>query len=61
MIGAGAVITNDVPAYALVVGNTARQIGWVSEAGGRLSDHLVCPRDGSRYAVHDGQLVRLEA
>ena len=37
MIGAGAVITKDVPAYALFVGNPARQIGWVSEFGHRLT------------------------
>ena len=47
MIGAGAVITKDVPAYALFVGNPARQIGWVSEFGHRLTfnnDNLaLCP------------------
>ena len=37
MIGAGAVITKDVPAYALFLGNPARQIGWVSEFGHRLT------------------------
>lgn len=60
MVGAGAVVTSDVAPYALVVGNPARQIGWVSEAGERLGPDLVCRRDGSRYAIQDGGLVRVE-
>jgi UDP-2-acetamido-3-amino-2,3-dideoxy-glucuronate N-acetyltransferase len=56
MVGAGAVVTKDVPAYALVVGNPAQQIGWVSAAGERLGDDLVCPRTGERYELVDGRL-----
>jgi UDP-2-acetamido-3-amino-2,3-dideoxy-glucuronate N-acetyltransferase len=50
-IGAGAVITKDVPPHALMVGVPARRIGWVSHAGERLDERLVCPRSGIRYRV----------
>jgi UDP-2-acetamido-3-amino-2,3-dideoxy-glucuronate N-acetyltransferase len=49
MVGAGAVVLEDVPAHALVVGNPARQIGWVSRSGDRLGEDLVCPRTGETY------------
>jgi UDP-2-acetamido-3-amino-2,3-dideoxy-glucuronate N-acetyltransferase len=48
-IAAGAVVTKEVPAFALMVGNPARQVGWMSKAGGRLSDNLICPIDGTQY------------
>lgn len=59
LVGAGAVVTRDVPDHALVVGSPARQIGWVSHDGERLGDDLVCPRSGRRYAEQDGALVEL--
>jgi UDP-2-acetamido-3-amino-2,3-dideoxy-glucuronate N-acetyltransferase len=54
-IAAGAVITKEVPAYALMVGTPAKRIGWMSKAGGRLGDDLICPIDGSAYRLtsHD--------
>jgi UDP-2-acetamido-3-amino-2,3-dideoxy-glucuronate N-acetyltransferase len=56
LIGAGAVITKNVPPHALMVGNPAKQIGWVSHAGERLGADLTCPRDGRVYEVIKGQL-----
>jgi UDP-2-acetamido-3-amino-2,3-dideoxy-glucuronate N-acetyltransferase len=56
LIGAGAVVTKDVPAHALIVGVPGKQIGWVSHSGERLSDDLVCPREGRRYQVINNQL-----
>ena len=48
-IGAGAVVTRDVPAFALMVGSPARRIGWMSHDGERLGSDLVCRRSSRRY------------
>jgi UDP-2-acetamido-3-amino-2,3-dideoxy-glucuronate N-acetyltransferase len=52
-IAAGAVVTRDVPAYALMVGSPARRKGWMSRAGEKLPLSLVCPRTGERYREVD--------
>jgi UDP-2-acetamido-3-amino-2,3-dideoxy-glucuronate N-acetyltransferase len=48
-IAAGAVVTRNVPAFALMAGVPARRIGWMSMAGRRLGSTLVCPEDATRY------------
>ncbi len=48
-IGASALINRDVPPHAVMAGVPARRIGWMSHAGERLGDDLVCPRSGRRY------------
>ena len=52
-IGAGAVITKDVPDHALMVGNPAKHIGWMCECGERLDDKLKCTVCGKVYQKND--------
>jgi len=62
-IGAGAVVTKEVLPYALVVGNPARQIGWMSEYGHRLhfeQDGMAeCPESHEKYQLRDGKVSKL--
>ena len=51
LIGAGAVITKDVKPHAVMAGNPAKQIGWVSHAGEKLDDTLKCPREARQYII----------
>ena len=63
-IGAGAVVTKDVPAFALLVGNPAKQMGWMSEFGHRLEfdEHGIgiCKESGQQYKLEDNMVSRIK-
>ncbi|MDK2908808.1 MAG: UDP-2-acetamido-3-amino-2,3-dideoxy-glucuronate N-acetyltransferase [Bacteroidales bacterium] len=62
-VGAGAVVTREVLPYALVVGNPARQIGWMSEYGHRLkfdeNGIAICPESGEKYLLENGRVRKV--
>ena len=62
-IGAGAVVTKEIPAYALVVGNPAKQIGWMSEYGHRLNfdenNIAICPESKEKYKLTDKRVNKI--
>jgi UDP-2-acetamido-3-amino-2,3-dideoxy-glucuronate N-acetyltransferase len=62
-IGAGAVVTKEVKPYALVIGNPARQTGWMSEYGHKLqfddTGFATCPESGEKYRNQDGNVIKV--
>ena len=62
-VGAGAVITKEIPAYALVIGNPARQVGWMSEYGHLLhfddKGFATCRESGEKYLLDEGKVYKL--
>ncbi len=63
-IGAGAVVTKNVPAYALVIGNPAKQTGWISEYGHKLlfdkNNIAICPESNEKYLLKNNAVIKQE-
>lgn len=63
-IGAGAVVTKTIPAYALVVGNPSKQIGWMSEYGQRLEfnelGEAICSESNEKYQLKEGKVSKVK-
>ena len=57
LVGAGTVITKDVKDFSIMVGNPARQIGWISTNGYRLNKNLQCPKTGEEFYL-DSETLR---
>ncbi len=55
LVGAGTVITKNVPAFALVAGNPALRIGWACRCGSKLSDDMACPECGRVYCLDNNE------
>lgn len=63
LIGAGAVVTKNAKPYSLIVGNPAKQIGWVSEYGHRLNfenNVAICPESGQKYQINNENVIRIK-
>lgn len=64
LIGAGSVITKDIPDYALIIGNPGKQIGWVSQYGHRLKFNkdfkAICPESGEFYELKNDKVKRIQ-
>jgi len=63
LIGAGSVVTKEIPPYALVVGNPSKQIGWVSEYGHRLlfdeKGFAICPESKEKYQLNNNRVAKI--
>ena len=61
-IGAGAVVTKNIPSFSLWVGNPAKQIGWISEYGHRLdfqNNEAICPESGEPYSLKENSVFKI--
>jgi UDP-2-acetamido-3-amino-2,3-dideoxy-glucuronate N-acetyltransferase len=62
-VGAGAVVTKNIPDYALVIGNPARQTGWMSEYGHKLKFNpegvAICPESKDKYRLENGKVSKI--